>query len=129
MAQHNKNDIKAKRIILEGVKDHIVPHIRENMTTFEMYDTILKLYQSTSDTKKLALKEKLRSIQMKQDEPIVTYFSRFTQVQDELGCADEVVSNHDLVSLALLGLHKSWKGLQDVVSGRESFPNWERFRN
>eukprot|EP00253_Pinus_taeda_P012830 PITA_12830 len=66
LAQHTKNDVKARRIILEGVKDHIVPHIHEKKTTYEMYDTILKLYQSTNDTRKLAVKEKLRSIWMKQ---------------------------------------------------------------
>ena len=27
LAQHNKMDAKAKRIILEGVKDHIIPHL------------------------------------------------------------------------------------------------------
>lgn len=26
-----------------------------------------------------------------------------------------------------MGLHKSWYGFQDIVSGRENFPNWERF--
>lgn len=43
-----------------------MPHIHEK-TTFEMYDTILKLYQSIGDTRKLAPKEKLRSIQMSKD--------------------------------------------------------------
>jgi len=44
LVQHNKNDIKAKRIILEAVKDHIMPHVHEKKTMFETYDTILKLY-------------------------------------------------------------------------------------
>jgi len=44
LAQHNKSDINARRIILKGARDHIVPHIHEKKTTFEMYDTILKLY-------------------------------------------------------------------------------------
>lgn len=44
LAQHNKNDIKARRIILEGAKDHIVPHIHEKKKTYEMFDAILKLY-------------------------------------------------------------------------------------
>jgi len=56
LAQHNKNNIKARRIILEGVKDHIVPHIHEKKIAYEMYNTILKLYQSARDTRKLALK-------------------------------------------------------------------------
>lgn len=38
-----------------------------------------------------------------------------------------VVSDHDLVSFSLLGLHESWKGFQDVVGGRENFLNSETF--
>lgn len=38
-----------------------------------------------------------------------------------------IVSDHDLLIFALLGLHRSWKGFPDVVSGRENVPNWERF--
>lgn len=98
-----------------------MPHIHEKKTAFETYDTILKLYQSTSDTRKLALKEKLRSIQTSKDEPIATYLSRFTQVQDELGGVDVIVYDHNLVSFALLRLHKSWKGSRMLLVGERTF--------
>ena len=38
---------------------------------------------------------------MSKDEPIAPYLTRFTQVGDELGGVDVVVSDHDLVSFAL----------------------------
>lgn len=31
-------------IILDGVKDHVVPHIAEKETTFEMWEALKKLY-------------------------------------------------------------------------------------
>ncbi len=70
-----------------------------------MFQAILWLFQGTINAKKLALKEKLRSIQMSKDEPIVPYLTRFTHVWDELGGVGVVVFDHDLVSFALLGLH------------------------
>ena len=36
------------------------------------------------------------------------------------------VDDEDLVSLALLGLPKSWHSYQDSVNGQEKFPGWER---
>ena len=36
------------------------------------------------------------------------------------------VDDKDLVSLALLGLQKSWHSYQDSVNGREKLPGWER---
>ena len=35
---------KAKCIILDGVKDHVVQHIAEKNTTKEMWDTLTTLY-------------------------------------------------------------------------------------
>jgi len=52
--------MKARRNIIEGVKDHIIPHIHEKKIC-EMLKAILNLYQSSSETMKLSLKEKLRS--------------------------------------------------------------------
>lgn len=72
-----KNDIKAKRIILKGVKDHIIPNLYEKKTTYEMFKAILDFPQGTSDVKKLAPKEKLRSINMCKGEPIICSFYFF----------------------------------------------------
>ena len=88
-----------------------------------MFKAILDLYQSSNDTRKLALKEKRRSIRMRPGEPVVTYLTKFTQVRDELGGVGITVLEHDLVSFSLLGLHKSWYGFHDAVSGRENFPS------
>ena len=40
--------VKAKCIILDGAKDHVVPHIVEKNTVKEMWDTLTTLYQGTS---------------------------------------------------------------------------------
>lgn len=40
--------VKAKCIILDGVKDHVVPHITEKNTAKEMWDILTTLYQGTS---------------------------------------------------------------------------------
>ena len=46
---------RAKSIILDGVKDHIVPHIAEKNTTHEMWEALTKLYQHTSVQRKMLL--------------------------------------------------------------------------
>ena len=97
LAQHTKNDTKARRIILEGVRDHIIPHLNEKTTMYEMFKfkVIFNLFQASTDVTKLALKEKLRSKQMSKDEPIITYLSKFTQVQDELGGVGILPHDHE----------------------------------
>lgn len=46
---------RAKCIILDGVKDHVVPHIAEKNTAKEMWDTLMTLYQGTSVQQKMLL--------------------------------------------------------------------------
>jgi len=36
--RHEEAMAKAKIIILDGVKDHVVPHIAEEETTYEMWE-------------------------------------------------------------------------------------------
>jgi len=46
---------KAKCIILDGVKDHVVQHIAENNMKKEMWDILTTLYQGTSVQRKVLL--------------------------------------------------------------------------
>lgn len=50
LVEPNDNDkyeeamARAKIIILNGVNDHVVPHIAEKETSFEMWEALKKLY-------------------------------------------------------------------------------------
>ena len=121
-----KKQAKCRRILLEGVKDHIVSSLHGKASPYLMWKALTDLYQSKSDQRKLALKDRLRNIKCEKGESMPKYLTRFTQCQDELGSVGVTVEDEDLVSLALLGLLKSWHAYQDSVNGREKFPGWER---
>ena len=84
------------------------------------------MFQSSSDHKKLALKDKLRKIKMEKGDTIPKYLTKFVQCRDELGSVVINVAYDELVSLALLGLPKSWHSYQDFINGREKLPYWVR---
>ena len=50
---------RARRILLEGVRDHIVLSLHGKETLFSMWKTLKDLYQKSSDQRKLVLKDKL----------------------------------------------------------------------
>ena len=81
--------------------------------------------QNNSDHRKLALKDKLKKIKMEEGDMIPTYLSKFTQCQYELGNSGLIVSQYDLVSLALIGLPKSRHSYQESVNGREKLLDWD----
>ena len=58
----HKKDVKARRTILDAVKDHIIPHIGQFGRAYEMWDSLTKTYQSSNENRKMVLREKLKSI-------------------------------------------------------------------
>ena len=98
---------KARWIILEGVRDHIVSSLQGKDTPFSTWKTLKDLYQNNSDQRKLVLKDKLRRIKMEKGDTISTYLNKLTTYRDELGSVGITIVDDDMVSLTLLGLPKS----------------------
>ena len=95
-------------------------------TTYAMWKAVTNLFQSSNAHRKLALKDKLRKIKMEKNDTIPVYLTKFVQCRDELRSVGITIADDDLVSLALLGLPKSWHSYEDYVNGREKLSDWER---
>jgi len=103
-----KKIAKCRRILLEGVKDHIVSSLHGKASPYLMWKALTDLFQSKSDQRNLALKDKLKNIKCENGDSMPRYLTKFTQCRDELGSVGVTIDDEDLVSLALLGLPKSW---------------------
>lgn len=44
LAEFNKKNAKAKRLIMEGIKDHVIPHVRGKTYAHEMWIALTSLY-------------------------------------------------------------------------------------
>ena len=59
-----EKDIKAMRLIMDVVKDHVIPHILAKDHAHEMWSALTNLFQSSNENRKMVLREKLKSIKM-----------------------------------------------------------------
>jgi len=57
-----KKTEKCRRIMLEGMKDHIVSNLHGKDSPYLMWKALTDLFQSKSNQMKLALKDKLKNI-------------------------------------------------------------------
>eukprot|EP00253_Pinus_taeda_P014185 PITA_14185 len=121
-----KKTTKCRRILLEGVRDHILSNLHGKASPYLMWKALTDLFQSKSNQRKLVLKDKLKNIKCEKGDSMPKYLTKFTECRDELGSVRLIVDDEDLVSLALLGLPKSWHSYQDFVNGRDKLPGWER---
>eukprot|EP00253_Pinus_taeda_P033294 PITA_33294 len=120
-----KETANCRRILLEGVKDHVVSNLHGKASPYLMWKALTDLFQSKNDQRKFALKDKLTNIKCEKGDSMPKYLTKFTQCRDELESVGVTVDDLDLVSLALLGLPKSWHSYQDSINGQEKLPGWE----
>jgi hypothetical protein len=123
---HEVKEAKAQRIILDGVKDHLIPHLAEKKTAKEMWDALKNLFEAKNENRKMALKAKLHDTKMGKEESVSSYLTRVAQVKDELAVVGEVISDSELVRIALNGFTKDWEVFVKCVVGREHLPDWSR---
>jgi hypothetical protein len=44
LAAHKTKEVRAKQMIMDAIKDHLIPHICKTKTTKEMFDDLVRLY-------------------------------------------------------------------------------------
>ena len=80
----NENQAREKRLIMDGVKDHVVPHIFEKRTTHDMLKSLTTLYQGIFFQWKMLLENQMRMFQMHKGEEIDPFLFRLQTIRDQL---------------------------------------------
>ena len=76
--------MKTKPMLLEFVKDHLIPHIVEKKSAKEMYDALVSLYQNKNTSRLLHLKHRLQVVKMSNEDMVVNYLMDITQIRDHI---------------------------------------------
>jgi hypothetical protein len=103
LAAHELKDVKSRRIILDVVKDHLIPHISEKKSVREMFVAMTNHFQSNNTNRKMVLREKVKDTKMTRLDTMTCYLTKITQVHDQLATVGEVTLDEELVRMALNG--------------------------
>jgi hypothetical protein len=125
LAEFRKRNIKAKRTILDAVKDHIIPHVSGKDFAFQMWQSLCSLYQSPNQNRKMVLQEKFKGTKMTKIDSVASFLMRFSQIRAELEVVGEVVDPSELVRTTLIGFSKPWESFVRDIVAREHMPSWE----
>jgi hypothetical protein len=60
LGTHEWKDVKYRRIILDVVKDHFIPHISKNKSARDMFVALKNLFQSSNTNRKMVLRENIK---------------------------------------------------------------------
>jgi hypothetical protein len=73
--------VRAKRIIANSIKDHLIPQVAYNNTLKEMSDSLTRIMNIN---RKMNTRTQLNNIKMEKGETIHDYFSRISQFKEKL---------------------------------------------
>ena len=79
--EHNKKVAKENRIILDSMKDHLIPHILGKMAQ-DMYEAFISLYKSVDVSRKMLLRNKLTIICMSDIDTGASYLMNILKLHD-----------------------------------------------
>jgi hypothetical protein len=60
-----EEDVKARKLIIYSVRDHLLPHISNLKTTYDMYEALKEMFEIDNTLRALTLKSQLQSTNMK----------------------------------------------------------------
>ena len=82
--KYKKDMIRAKRIIDDSIKDHLIPQVSSKDTPKEIFDSLLGIYEGRNIDRKMNLRAQIKSTNIKKGESIHEYFTRVSQFKEQL---------------------------------------------
>jgi hypothetical protein len=77
-----EDDVKARKIIIYSVRDHLLPCISNlKKTSYEMHDTLKNMFESTYTLISLTLKNHLQHIKMTKADTVATFFMKISKIK------------------------------------------------
>ena len=81
-ALHKKNLVKDKKIIVDSIKDHLIPQVSSLKTPKEMFDSLTKIFEGKNINWKTNLRNQLKNVKIQNSETIQSYFTRVSQIKE-----------------------------------------------
>ena len=81
-ALHKKNLVKAKKIIVDSIMDHLVPQVSPLKTLKEMFDSLNNLFEGKNINRKMNLRNQLKNVNIQNAKTIQSYFTRVSQIKE-----------------------------------------------
>ena len=108
-----------KRIIVDSIKDHLIPHVSPLETPKKMYDALPRLFASQNINRRMTLRTQLMNVKMDKSENVQVYLSRVSRIKEQLRAIGDMVEEAEVVMTTLNGLPRSWESfIQGVCSRR-----------
>jgi hypothetical protein len=84
-----------------------------------MFDALSKLYKGKNINRNMNLRTQLKNTKMQKGEMIQEYFSRISEIKEQLKAIGDTIDENEFVITALNGLAIPWDAFIQSVYGRK----------
>ncbi len=107
-----------------SVSDSMIVHIQDAKSPKQAWDTLVKMYNTNTQARKMQLKQELHNLQ-KNKMNISDYFIKVKNLADALASIGAPVDDEDLVVVTLNGLGKDYSQFRTSIAVRKTFPDFQ----
>ena len=88
--------------------DQLVPQVSSLKTPKEMFDSLTKIFGGKNINQKMNLRNHLKNVKIQNAKTIQSYFTRVSQIKEQIEAVKEEVKNSEVVIATLNVLPGSW---------------------
>ena len=106
------------KIIVDSIKDHLIPQVSSKKTPKKMYDALSRMQEGRNINRKMNLRAQLKST-MSKGQSIQDYFTRVSQFKEKLEAIGDNLDEDEMVMTALNGLTRPWESFIQMMCARK----------
>ena len=109
------------KIIVDSIKDHLIPQVSSKKTPKQMHDELSRMYEGRNINRKMNLRAQLKGTKMSKGVSIQDYFTRVSQFREQLSAIGDILDEDGIAMTVLNGLTRPWDSfIQTLCARKES---------
>ena len=118
--------MKVKTLIADSIKDNLISHISFLKTPKQMFDALSRLYEGKNINRKMTLRTQLKNVKMQDSQSIQSYFTRVSQIKEQIEAFGDSVEEAELVMTTMNCLPRSWDPFIRGICSRRKLTKFSR---
>ena len=113
LAKYNKDETRAQRILIEAIKDSLIPYVSKFETSKEIYDKLVELFSISTTKEVISLRNELYKMKIT-NEGIAPDFMKISEMRDQLQDLGEVMT-----TVVLNALLEDWGNFTSSIYAKK----------
>ena len=105
-------------ILIESIKDSVIPNVSKFETSKEIYDKLVELFSVSTTGEVISLRNELYKMKITK-EGIAPYFMKISEMRDQLQELGEVMSDREMTTVVLNALPEEWRNLTSSIYAKK----------